>query len=84
MEENQTLHRKHTHLEKPVLDRFSGMDVALVGTTCDKIEQVVSQLRDSLSDQYALISVDADHHARTSEMVVQNEEPGRQIPFGKW
>lgn len=68
------MHVKHTHLEKPISQQWARQSISFVGTNCGRIEQVMKQVGEVLSQHHRMISVDADHHHKTDLEVVQLKE----------
>jgi molybdopterin-guanine dinucleotide biosynthesis protein A len=59
------------------------MDVALVGTTCTNIKQVTDKIKKALLPSFNIVSVDADHHEKSVERIIQNEERLISVPLDR-
>jgi molybdenum cofactor guanylyltransferase len=54
-------HKKHADLARRQLGNFAPAEYAFVGTNCGRIEQIVTELAETLRADYRLAWIDADH-----------------------
>ncbi len=54
-------HQKHAQLKSNLKGHFGHHELAILGTTCEEVEQLVHVLAESSSGKYRLGYVDADH-----------------------
>ena len=54
-------HQKHTALTRPNFGNFHRQEWAIIGTPCDKIQQLSQEIIKALSTDYKIGYVDADH-----------------------
>ncbi len=55
-------HHKHPPLKRPTRGMYHRNEWAIYGTNCNRIESVVREMNNRLSDRYHITYVDADHH----------------------
>ena len=60
-------HKKHANISRPSLGSFARNELAILGTPCGNIKQLVQHLVESLNDIGELGFVDADHKAAAYE-----------------
>ena len=56
-------HQKHANIERPQIGRFARNELAVLGTPCGNIKQLIQQLVNSLDNIGEVGFVDADHKA---------------------
>ena len=56
-------HRKHGAITRPALGEFHRNELAILGTPCKNIQQLVHQIIDTLAARWRIAYVDADHKA---------------------
>lgn len=55
------MHKKHAELQKPTLGKFGRHEVALLGTSCEKISEWAALLKKVLAPAH-VVYADANHH----------------------
>ena len=60
-------HKKHANISRPSLGSFARNELAILGTPCGNIKQLVQHLVESLNDIGELGFVDADHKTAAYE-----------------
>jgi len=58
-------HQKHTALKRPDYGNFHRQEWAIIGTPCDNIQKLSQQIIQSLSKEFKIGYVDADHAGET-------------------
>ena len=58
---NMKKHQKHTALSRPNYGNFHRQEWAIIGTPCNKIQQLSQEIIKSLSSKFKIGYVDADH-----------------------
>lgn len=54
-------HQKHTKLIRPDMGQFGRNEWAIIGTPCNRIQEIVRAIINSLSGQYKIAYIDAAH-----------------------
>ena len=56
-------HKKHVKLDKPNGGKWGRLEIAIIGAPCTDIKKMSAELIDSLSPEWEIAYVDADHNA---------------------
>src|SRR5690606_40038125 len=67
-------HQKHVALNKPSYGEFARNELAILGTSCSAIQELVNQLSDRLIPSYQLAYVDKEH----------GDEEGEKLKMVSW
>ncbi len=67
-------HQKHTALTRPNIGNFHRQEWAIIGTPCDTIQRLSREIIESLSSDYKVGYIDADH-AKDEEIKKKNLTP---------
>ncbi|MFN0032364.1 MAG: NTP transferase domain-containing protein [Flavobacteriales bacterium] len=74
------MHKKHLDFIKPKQGQFARNEVAIYGTTCEHVQQIVLTLRESLAD-FNIATADADHHDHGEKHEINLQQLGNQLVF---
>lgn len=75
-------HRKHSDLKRPDFGQFGRNELAILGTRCDNIRQLVRQIIIKLSPDYRTAYVDASHSKSDSSTPVDTAiSAGAEIDY---
>ncbi|WP_116107604.1 NTP transferase domain-containing protein [Lewinella sp. IMCC34191] len=55
------MHQKHPKMARPDLGHYGHTEFALVGSTCERMETIMSEWVDQLSDRYRCLMVTGEH-----------------------
>jgi len=61
-------HKKHANLVKPTMGEWGRAEYAIIGTTCDVIEEWTDRVAKALSSEYKISYIDASHDKTSAEI----------------
>ena len=73
-------HHKHPPIKRPHRGMYHHVEWGIYGTNCDAISKLVSALQVSLTPDYNIGYVDADHHVEDMETTLQVGKKQYQLP----
>lgn len=68
MTTNDKTHRKHARLKRLSFGEYARHELAILGSSCEKINDLVSGLISDYADRFQLGFLDADHQALNSDL----------------